>query len=207
MIWFWLTGRVFVSVAELSRRWSDELDGRIDRNADAYTHVSCAHMCVLIFIQYLCVAVRTCIHVETAGVRIHAFSCVCSSKHICLLLLSKTHSHLNAGDRTHLPALWAARQLSQNILEYTHTHARTHTPPWGTPYAAPGECKMELFKSQKTLLPNKLVCLIIPHPCFSLLSHDRPSLSTRGGCFGCFLGKGRGCCFGVWKLCYMTDGK
>jgi len=138
--------------------WADMLKYR--RTTDGETHTS------LVFTCPICAHINTvfvcgCVHMhayETAGVHIHTFSCVCSSKHICLLLLSKTHSHLNAEDRTHLSALWAARQLSQNILEYAHilhprahTHTHTHTCLPGVPHMqCLGSAKWNFLKAKNT---------------------------------------------------------
>ena len=120
----------------------------------------------------VCLCVHECTHVRTAGVRTRAPSrecvCVCVFKQAYLFTFAspKTHSHLNAGDRTHLPALRAARQLSQNIL---YTHARIRLP--GVPHMQlPGSAKWNFFKSPKTLPQNKPVCLIIPRLCFFLPS-------------------------------------
>lgn len=113
-----------------------------------YTCLVFTYACLNLYSICVWLCVHACIHVETAGVRIHTLSCVCSSKHICLLLLSKTHSHLNAGDRTHLPALWAARQLSQNILEYTHIHTHARLP--GVPHMrCLGSAKWNFLKAKK----------------------------------------------------------
>lgn len=108
-----------------------------------------------IFIQHSCVLVRTCVHICPDGRCAHTCTyayalilmCVCVFKQACLFTFAspKTHSNLNAGDRTHLPALRAARQLSQNIL---YTHARIRLPR--VPYMQrPGSAKWNFFKSQK----------------------------------------------------------
>lgn len=101
----------------------------------------------------VCLCVHACTHVWTAGVRTRAHTRAPSTSYVCVFKQAylftfaspKTHSHLNAGDRTYLPALRAARQLSQNIL-YTHAHIRLP----GVPHMQrPGSAKWNFFKSQK----------------------------------------------------------
>lgn len=102
----------------------------------------------------------------------------------------KTHSHLNAGDRTHLPALWAVRQLSQNIL---YTHARIRLP--GVPHMQrPGSAKWNFLKAKNTspeqtsLLNNTTLGFLSPHLRQAVIIY-------KGRVFGLLLWKGRAGCF------------
>lgn len=86
-------------------------------------------------------------HMSVQQVCAHTQAHPCVQASISVYFCSpKTHSHLNAGDRTHLPALWAARQLSQNIL---YTHARIRLP--GVPHMQrPGSAKWNFLKAKNT---------------------------------------------------------
>lgn len=75
----------FVGADELSRRSRDELDGQIGRNADGQQTGRHATRLVftratLIFIQYLCVAVRTCVHTSRGGRCVHTCVRMCVFK-------------------------------------------------------------------------------------------------------------------------------
>lgn len=122
---------------------------------------------------------------ETAGVHIHGFSCVCSSKHICLLFAHQNPLTFECRRQdTSLCSVSRKTAPSEYFSAHTHTyHAPvcTHTlASLGYPNAAPGERKMELFKSQKkTFLSNKLVSLNNTTLMFPLFSRDSLSLPKK----------------------------
>lgn len=100
------------------------------RTIDA--HVSYPHASVhaFIFIQHSCVCVRTCMHTCLDGRCAHPCTyacsftlvCVCSSKHICLLLLAQKPTHIWMQETGHIFLLYELLDSSVRIF-YTHMHA------------------------------------------------------------------------------------
>lgn len=132
--------RVMLLRSTAQSSWGDILADRCKYGRTIDTLVTYLHVSAHTF-------THACTHVRTAGVRAHTHTHPCVQASISVYFCSqKTHSHLNAGDRTHLPALWAARQLSQNIL---YTHARIRLP--GVPHMQrPGSAKWNFLKAKNT---------------------------------------------------------
>lgn len=165
----WLTMLCAPAWWSLAGRSSDELDGQIAemrtdnrwKTHTLHTHTPRVHMCYPSYLYSILVCgvrmLRICMHTcqDSRFARAHVLMCVFKQAYL-FTFASKTHSHLNAGDRTHLPALWTARQFSQNILEYTHIlHHRTHTHSRlpGVPHMQRlGSAKLNFLKAKSTSL-------------------------------------------------------
>lgn len=124
---------------------------------------------------------------ETAGVHIHEFSCVCSSKHICLLFAHQNPLTFECR-RQDTSLCSVSRKTARSEYFSAHTHimhpsACTHSLPWGTPMQLLGSAKWNFLKAKKTFLSNKLVSLNNTTLVFPLFSHGSLSLPKSVGCF------------------------
>lgn len=98
------------------------------RTTDAHVLYPHASVHAFIFIQHSCVLVRTCVHTCSDGRCVHectyahALTLVCSSKHICLLLLAQKPTHIWMQKTGHIFLLYELLDSSVRIF-YTHMHA------------------------------------------------------------------------------------
>lgn len=141
----------------------DELDGQIDaktnpRQMAKRAHVSCSHM--LSWYSYG-LGVWLCVRAYVSRQQVCAYTHfhVCVQASISVYFCSPKPTHIRMQETGHIfLLLWAARQLSRNILEYTqimqlthiriNTHSNTHAHTHKNAYL-PGVPHMPHLRSAK----------------------------------------------------------